>query len=806
MKKQRLRRMLAALSCAVLLVQGAATGAVSAETVEKPVAVFSASDGETQTLLYGTTFYVDWKSADGLPGDDQPGQGADLSGSAANGAHKKMFLKTTLTLTALQEGVDAASSFKHIGFRLRSARVDGNEQASDFYYLYPEDVDLSSGTLEVSIPLQDIGRGSINWADTRQLIVMCELTEGCHLTGPDGKPAPGDTDRLRFGLANTRIVREMTEGEVDRDELTDLVNEVINEADYTPESVAVYRQAVDAGRLILANDGATQEQVDDAAAAIKQAKRELVSSAEVYKDTLQTLLEEGIATDGCTPDSAAACEAALDAGQEVLDNPEATQQQVNEAVMAIMAAKMNRVPVQADPLYQTLVSFSGSNQSYNYLNSGKNFYTDWKTGDGLTDQNSAEKGFDASGTADNGSDSHVYLQMQVAFTPLSESADAAGCFKQIGVRLRSSAKDGQEQAADFFYFGPDTFSPNEDGTYTIRIPLRVMKTANIDWTDVKQLNILAEVQPEYCLVNEDGSEKPGNSPDIGFTLGHVSLVKKNVRTMGDVDGKDGVTASDALLALQAATGKVVLDALAAPAADVDGQTGVTAADALLILQCATGKIGSLEREEKKMVAFTFDDGPSENTAALLDALKERGARATFFVIGKQAEQHPELVARMAAEGHEVGNHSYSHDGINITEPDDMIADYEKCSDLIEEYTGKRPTLMRAVGGTTVDSIHDYVKEQNLRLCGWVGGGDDYNQTDKDVVVNFYMDEEGNCTISDGDLVLLHENHASSVQAALELIDLLMADGYECVTVQELLDARAGGGVPGAQYSQVISLD
>ncbi len=792
---------MAALSCAVLLVQGAATGAVSAAVIEKPAAVFSAADGETQSLLYGTTFYVDWKTGDGLPSNTDQGKGADLSGTAANGAHKKMFLKTTLSLTPLESGVDPASCFKQIGFRLRSANEGNNEQASDFYYLYPTDVDLSSGTLEVSIPLQDIGRGSIDWADVRQLHISCVLTEEYHL-----ETSGGESDKLRFSLSSTRIVREMTEGEVDKDELTDLVNEVINEADYTPESLAIYRQAVDAGRLILENDGVTQEQVDDAAAAIKQAKRELVSSAEVYKDTLQTLLEEGITTDGCTPDSAAACEAALDAGQEVLDNPEATQQQVNEAVMAIMAAKMNRVSAQADPLYQTLVSFSGSNQSYNYLNSGKNFYTDWKTGDGLTDQNSAEKGFDASGTADNGSDPHVYLQMQVAFTPLSESADAAGCFKQIGVRLRSSAKDGQEQAADFFYFGPDTFSPNEDGTYTIRIPLRVMKTANIDWADVKQLNILAEVQPEYCLVNEDGSEKPGNSPDICFTLGQVSLVKKNVRTMGDVDGEAGVTASDALLTLQAATGKVVLDALAAPAADVDGQTGVTAADALLILQCATGKISSLEREEKKMVAFTFDDGPSENTAALLDALKERGARATFFVIGKQAEQHPELVARMAAEGHEVGNHSYSHDGINITEPDDMIADYEKCSDLIEEYTGKRPTLMRAVGGTTVDSIHDYVKEQNLRLCGWVGGGDDYNQTDKDVVVNFYMDEEGNCTISDGDLVLLHENHASSVQAALELIDLLMADGYECVTVQELLDARAGGGVPGAQYSQVISLD
>ena len=113
--------------------------------------------------------------------------------------------------------------------------------------------------------------------------------------------------------------------------------------------------------------------------------------------------------------------------------------------------------------------------------------------------------------------------------------------------------------------------------------------------------------------------------------------------------------------------------------------------------------------------------------------------------------------------------------------------------------------MRAVGGSSVESIRDYVVAQDLRLCGWMGGGPDYNQTDKDVVVGYYM-KDGRCTIADGDLVLLHENHASSVAAALELMDLLMQEGYRCVTVPELLAARADGGVAGNTYNRVVSMD
>lgn len=803
MSGKRLFRWVSLMSAALLMIQsGGMGGIVSAEPVEKPVVRFSASDGTTKQLLYGTTFFTNWKSGDGLPSNTQAtGKGADLSGTAGNGAHKKMVLKTTVTLTPLDPSADRTACWKQIGLRLRSSDKDGKEQATEFIYLTPADFTNLNEPLELAVPLPDIKRGNIDWSDVRQLFITCEVTD------PYKLDTAGDSGQISFTLSGTRIIRELTEGEVDKDELRDLVDAVIHEDDFTPESVAAYKEAVEAGRTLLTSDNATQEQVDQAAAAIKDAKNKLVSSAEVYTDTLKGLLEEKLPTDGYTAESAAAYQRVLSAGKTVVDNPDATQKQVNEAVMAVMEAKMNRVSLQPDERFETLVGFAGSNQSWNYLNSGKSFYTDWKTGDGLSDQNAAAPGLDVSGTAGNGSDTHVYLQMQVAYTALSATADAASCWKQIGIRLRSSAKDGKEQAAGFYYVKPEAATLNEDGTYTVRIPLRVMDSENIDWGDVKQLNVLSEVSDAYRLTNADGSEKPGNSPDICFTLGQVSLVRKNARAMGDIDGKDGVTAADALLALQAATQKIRLDAIEQAAADVDGKEGVTASDALMILQFTTKKIDTLEREEKKMVAFTFDDGPGEFSEAFLDALKERGVHVTFFVRGTEIEKHPEIVTRMAAEGHEVGNHSYSHDGIGITGRDEMIADYGKCSDLIEQYTGKRPTLMRAVGGTSVEAISDYVQEQGLRLCGWKGGGADYlpaNQQ-KETVVNFFM-KDGKCTIADGDLVLLHEIYKSSVEAALELIDTMLADGYECVTVQELLNARAGGGIPGAHYDRVVSLD
>ncbi|MGI6264700.1 MAG: polysaccharide deacetylase family protein, partial [Acutalibacteraceae bacterium] len=728
-----------------------------------------------------------WKSGDGLPNDAAAGKGADLSGSAANGAHKKMVLKATVTLTATDGNADGC--WEQIGLRLRSGRIDNQEKAAQFVYFTPSSLPTTDGRAEIALPLSEIPVGDIDWTDVRQLNVICQVTAPYRLS------ETGNSDRLTFTLSDVRIVRQLTEGEVDTEELEDLVRQTIKEDAYTAESVAVWKQAVEDGKTLLADDTSTQEQVDAAAAAIKQAKAALVSSKEIDKARLAWLLDIVVLDDPDYPQGRAFA-AAQQAARPLLDDESATQKQVNDAVMAMEKARlaMDRLTV-ADESFTEIASISAADNGYTFLQGGRQVYTDWKAVNG----NAAVS---AAGDAENGADGLTYLQMEVRFVPLAATADPSECCKQIGIRLRSSTNADQE--ADFFYVTPDQLIDRGEGWYTLRVPLRAMKSGKIDWSGVRQLNTIVELNSAYYLTNEDGSARSGDSEDVGVVLSGTRLVRKRAVVPGDVDGENGVTAADALLTLQAATGKVTLSAAQITAADVDETPGVSAADALMILQAATGKITLQAKGERKMVAFTFDDGPSENTAGLLDALKERGVHATFFVIGQQAEQRPELVARMAAEGHEVGNHSYSHDGFNKTTREQLLEEYGRCSDIIEQITGKRPTLMRAVGGSSVDSIMDYVKSENLRLCGWQGGGPDYDQTDPAVVVGYYM-KDGVCTISDGDLVLLHENHPSSVTAALELIDRLTADGYEIVTVKELLDARVNGGAPGAHYYHVVDL-
>ncbi len=785
-----MKKRLLALVMAVLMLPFVAITPTAAETTEKVVVNFSASDGTTSRLLYGKQFYVDWKAGDGLPNDNATGKGADLSGSGANGAHKKMVFKTTLTFTDKQGDIDLQNCFKQIAIRLRSGRVDGNEQASNFFFFNPQNLTLTDGKADIAIPLTEFVSGNINWADVRQLIVMCEVADAYTLAGD------GDSTQLSMTLENTRIVREFIEGEVDTSELEDLIKVTIKEEDFTPESVAAYNAAVQAGKDLMGENMAySQEDIDAACAAIKEAKKNLVSSAVVYKGTLQALVDEELSREPST-----AYTNAKAAAEEVLVDETATQKDVNKAVMALAQPRLALVSQPAPGnRYDTVAEFSAANQSWSYLQGGKQVYTDWKK----LDDNAF---VDATGSANNGTDPNLYLQMQVAFTNLASDVDPSTCWKQIGMRLRSSAVDGQLKEADFFYIQPYQATYNEEGYWTVRVPLRSIATANINWADVRELNVIVEMNESVYVTDDLGNAIAGDSTKIGVSLAGVSLVRKDVWTVGDVDNQGGVTAADALLVLQLATKKVDnLIPLAMEAADADFDGSVTASDALLILQCATKKITTLEKEEEKLVAFTFDDGPGAYTAELLDGLKERGVSATFFVQGNHVEQYPELVTRMAEEGHEVGNHTYSHQDMRSLSDEQVVQEIQKCSDLIEQYTGKAPTLLRGPGFVVDERGTAYLKANNMRQINCSKSVRDHDQPDKQVIFDLFM-KGGECIIEDGDIVLLHEVNQPSAQVALELIDIMLEKGYRLVTVQELLDIRANGGIPGVKYERVVSLD
>ena len=186
-------------------------------------------------------------------------------------------------------------------------------------------------------------------------------------------------------------------------------------------------------------------------------------------------------------------------------------------------------------------------------------------------------------------------------------------------------------------------------------------------------------------------------------------------------------------------------------------------------------------EVKPVAALTFDDGPNaSSTPILLDGLKERKVRATFFLIGENVEkdENEKIVKRMYEEGHLIGNHTYTHCNLSKLETGEAKKELEQTDTVIEKITGKQPVFARApYGELPVDS------EQDLRriYIGWTVDPLDWMTEDAGAVVKTVVEE-----INPGDVILLHDCYPSSVQAAIRIVDLLQGKGYEFVTVDHLI--------------------
>lgn len=186
-------------------------------------------------------------------------------------------------------------------------------------------------------------------------------------------------------------------------------------------------------------------------------------------------------------------------------------------------------------------------------------------------------------------------------------------------------------------------------------------------------------------------------------------------------------------------------------------------------------------EVKPVVALTFDDGPNaSSTPILLDGLKERKVRATFFLIGENVEkdENEKIVKRMYEEGHLIGNHTYTHCNLSKLETGEAKKELEQTDTVIEKITGKQPVFVRApYGELPVDGEQDL----NRIYIGWTVDPLDWMTEDAGAVVKTVVEE-----INPGDVILLHDCYPSSVQAAIRIVDLLQGKGYEFVTVDHLI--------------------
>ncbi|MFG2320695.1 polysaccharide deacetylase family protein [Streptomyces tendae] len=210
-------------------------------------------------------------------------------------------------------------------------------------------------------------------------------------------------------------------------------------------------------------------------------------------------------------------------------------------------------------------------------------------------------------------------------------------------------------------------------------------------------------------------------------------------------------------------------------------------------QARAGGLGTVDCAHAKCIALTFDAGPSDNSARLLDILKEKQVPATFFLLGKRhIDTYPELVRRMSDEGHEVASHTWTHKILTDAEPDEIREELERPNKEIERLTGKRPTLMRPPQGRTDDTVHDICRELGLAEVLWSVTAKDYKTNDSDLITERALDQSSR----DG-IILLHDIYDGTVPAVPGIIDALKKRGYVFVTVPQLM--APGKAEPGKVY-------
>lgn len=192
------------------------------------------------------------------------------------------------------------------------------------------------------------------------------------------------------------------------------------------------------------------------------------------------------------------------------------------------------------------------------------------------------------------------------------------------------------------------------------------------------------------------------------------------------------------------------------------------------------------RRGQKLVALTFDDGPHpEFTGPLLDGLRERGVKATFFLVGTQIQYAPELVSRMAREGHQIGVHTFSHVSVTGLEQEEFRLQVEGTRRLIYSLLGERELWLRPPYGILDENAQSWADGP---VVLWSVDPEDWKDADVKRIKEHIVSRT-----RDGDIILLHDIYPTSVEAALGAVDELQKQGFRFVTVARLMEER--GVVP-----------
>lgn len=183
------------------------------------------------------------------------------------------------------------------------------------------------------------------------------------------------------------------------------------------------------------------------------------------------------------------------------------------------------------------------------------------------------------------------------------------------------------------------------------------------------------------------------------------------------------------------------------------------------------------------LALTFDDGPHPtNTPRLLDILRSRNVKATFFVVGTNAKRYPDILRRIVAEGHEIANHTVSHGNITKMSPDEVRSELRNANEAIVSATGITPRLFRPPYGAITSSQKSWIREEfGYPSILWSVDPEDWKKPGSSVVANRLVSGA-----RPGGILLLHDIHAPTIDAVPMAIDQLLAKGFQFVTVTQLI--------------------
>ena len=183
-----------------------------------------------------------------------------------------------------------------------------------------------------------------------------------------------------------------------------------------------------------------------------------------------------------------------------------------------------------------------------------------------------------------------------------------------------------------------------------------------------------------------------------------------------------------------------------------------------------------------MVAITFDDGPHlKNTDDIVNIFSKYNAHATFFMLGSNVVKYPDVVKRVYDAGHEIGIHTWNHKELTKLSSDEVKNEVNNTATEIEKITGKRPTLVRPPYGSINENVKNSIDNP---LILWNIDSLDWKSRDKEKIVPLVVNN-----VQDGDIILLHDIHSTTIPAVEEILKYLIENDYQVITVSQMLSAK-----------------